>query len=173
MVTKYNYTAVLFTLLCFLLTSCFENFISETSGLIISNQSQQDEQDDYEASACAGGLRGKITYPHLDLVVADETAAAGSGLREYFSNLNSRGNYLIYEGMDVEVEAWCYDATGDTIGYTKIIGSLFFDSIPDALELEVRVNPPNLQAQSCGRRGYAPFAEISGNPPCVQTSLWF
>ncbi|MEM7737815.1 MAG: hypothetical protein AAF267_18710 [Deinococcota bacterium] len=165
--TKCNYIGVLFALLCFLLSGCFpEPTINDTSVLQIVNQPIKTEN--YEALVCARGLRSKITYPHLNLVVIEETAPNNSTRRELFPNQDDQGNDLIFKGMTVIGEAWCYDAENNEIGYVKEVED-FLDATPlPSLQVYAIVEPPNVDPQGqCNASTSVVPLEVRGNPPCI------
>lgn len=150
----------------FLLTSCFpEITIDEESVLQITNQPI--ETEGYEALVCRGGLRSKITYPHLDLAVIEQTAPNNSTRQEFFPNQDDQGNDLIYKGMTVQVEAWCYDPAGNEIGYANMVED-FLDSTPMfSLRVYADITPPNAKAQEQCATTLPSFEQTRGNPPCI------
>lgn len=162
-------------LLCFLLTGCptVETTTQSSSFISISNreqsyQSPSEMTPSYEALVCAT-LRGKITFPLLDVTVKDVTVEANTYFSEAFPKLNARDDSEITPEVAVAVESWCYGASNNEIGYAKLAGFLNarFDG---TVSINAQIDPPNMLSQTldtCPTSNSLIYADERGQPPCI------
>ena len=103
-------------MLAALLSGCLRPADPSSFVAVITNEKSQ-----ISPEACEGGLRAVVNIADVELV--NQIVATEKMITVTTLGL-PKGSNVVYQGSPVFAKAWCFESTGEELGYAEIQGTL-------------------------------------------------